>query len=118
MAPKQLLNIDLISSPTFYTLGSEHNKHDWQALCTLKIIMRLCKHAHQVFSKEYKWKKQQGLTHNERNINRKQEPMSTPAERVFLNNANTLEFVKLILQVWLHKKNRYTCAVKGIWQSV
>ena len=31
--------------------------------------------------------------------------MSTPAEReFFLNNANTLEFVKLILQVWLHKK--------------
>ena len=106
MAPKQLLNIDLIFSPTFYTLGSEHNKHDWQALCTLKIIMRLCKHAQQVFSREYKWKKQQRLTHNERNINRKQEPMSTPAERelntFFLNNANTLEFVKLILQVWLH----------------
>lgn len=41
--------------------------------------------------------------------------MRTPAEReFFLNNANTLEFVKLILQVWLHKKNRYTCAVKGI----
>lgn len=61
MAHKQLLNIDLIFTPTFHTLGSNHNENDWQALCTPKIIMRLCKHAQQVFSRYYKWKKQARL---------------------------------------------------------